>query len=547
MAHQSRQSSIRSCCLLAGLILASFPSSFSCIQEQQPEKADLSSGPESQRGIAFAQKGDFTKAEEAFEQAVTRSSLSERTDAPNDGTAIQRADIRTDDRTILMGVDADLRGGIKPIDMGPGKTGWIEAWSSDGESLTWRVNITRKGKYTVSAILESTGAACAVEVSVDSERLDVPCGDRRWNKVNLGTVQLAAGSRTIQFRSTGLTPLGKFFSLELVTPDAEANLARLSQEQASSTDWMVAAKYGLMFHWTSQTKPRNGVPKPYCDAVRDFDADRFAGMVSQMGAGFLVFTTSHAGFYFPGPNPAIDAILPGRTCQRDLVGDLAKALGRHKIKLELYFHPGHDDNEWWQRAHFNEDKTAYFDLWCKIISQIGRQYGDQVAGFWFDDAAFTYYPFNAPWQKMTAAAKTGNANRVIAYNSWILPKLNNFYEVFAGENAFSTEMIDGDDYLPIGGTGRFTGGPQQGLQGQITAIINEDWGHFKANEPIGPPQYSTDVMVEKIEDSMKRRNVPLLDVEVYQDGTISRETFRMFQAIGRRIGSMKTKRNLSAR
>ena len=77
---------------------------------------------------------------------------------------------------------------------------------------------------------------------------------------------------------------------------------------------MVAAKYGLMFHWTSQTKPRNGVPKPYCDAVRDFDANRFADMVSQMGAGFVVFTTSHAGFYFPGPNPAIDAILPGRTC-----------------------------------------------------------------------------------------------------------------------------------------------------------------------------------------------------------------------------------------
>jgi len=310
---------------------------------------------------------------------------------------------------------------------------------------------------------------------------------------------------------------------------------------------MVAAKYGLMFHWTSQTKPRNGAPKPYCDAVHDFDVDRFADMVSQMGAGFVVFTTSHAGFYFPGPNPVIDAILPGRTCPRDLVGDLAKAFGRHNIKLELYFHPGHDDNEWWPRTHFNEDKTAYFDLWCKIISQIGRQYGDQVAGFWFDDAAFTYYPFNPPWQKMTVAAKTGNANRVIAYNSWILPKLNDFYEVFAGENAFSTQMIDGDGYLPIGGNGRFTGGPQQGLQGQITSIINGDWGHFKTDAPIGPPQYSADVMVEKIEDSMRRRNVPLLDVEVYQDGTISPDTFQMFQAVRQEIYSTNTQRNHTTR
>jgi hypothetical protein len=467
--------------------------------------------------------------------------------APSDSTPNNVADIRTDDRTILMGVDAVRQGGIKPIDMGPGKTGWIESWSSNNDSLTWTALIAKEGKYTISAILESTGTDCAVDVSVDSKRLTVLCGKRRWNKVTLGTVQLAAGSRRIQFQSTGSTPLGKFFSLELVTPDAEANLARLSQQQASSTDWMVAAKYGLMFHWTSQTKPRNGVPKPYCDAVRDFDANRFADMVSQMGAGFVVFTTSHAGFHFPGPNPIIDAILPGRTCQRDLVGDLAKALGRHNIKLELYFHPGHDDNEWWQRTHFNEDKAAYFDLWCKIISQIGQQYGDQVAGFWFDDAAFTYYPFNAPWQKMTAAAKTGNANRVIAYNSWILPKLHDFYEVFAGENAFSTQMIDGDGYLPIGGTGRFTSGPQQGLQGQITAIVNGDWGHFKTDAPIDPPQYSADAMVEKIEDSMRRRNVPLLDVEVYQDGTISPETFQMFQIVHREIDSTNTQRHDPAR
>jgi hypothetical protein len=479
--------------------------------------------------------------------SFVRSSLAQVADTSSDSTAIHHANVRSDDRTILMGVDADRRGGIKPIDMGPGKTGWIESWSSDNDSLTWTADIAREGQYTISAILESTGADCAVEVSVDSVKLDAPCGKERWNKVSLGTIQLATGPRRILFRSTGSTPLGKFFSLEFVTLEAEKNHARLSQQQASSTDWMVAAKYGLMFHWTSQTKPRNGPPKPYCGAVHDFDADRFADAVSQMGAGFVVFTTSHAGFYFPGPNPAIDAILPGRTCPRDLVGDLAKALGRHKIKLELYFHPGHDDNEWWQRTHFREDKAAYFDLWCKIISQIGRQYGEELAGFWFDDAAFTYYPFNAPWRKMTAAAKTGNANRVIAYNSWILPKLNEYYEVFAGENAFSDQMIDGDGHLPIGGTGRFTSGPQQGLQGQITAIINGDWGHFKTDAPIDPPQYSADVMVEKIKDSIRRRNVPLLDVEVYQDGTISPETFQMFQAVSREINSTDTQRNHPAR
>ena len=110
-------------------------------------------------------------------------------------------------------------------------------------------------------------------------------GKRKWNRVTLGAVQLPIGSRTILFRSTGSRPLGKFFSLELVTPQAEENLGRLSRQQASSTDWMVAAKYGLMFHWTSQTKPRS-IPKTilkWC-ATLTWTSPRYAA-VSQMGAG----------------------------------------------------------------------------------------------------------------------------------------------------------------------------------------------------------------------------------------------------------------------
>ena len=58
------------CCLFASLILALFSGSLSRSQERRPQEDDLSSGQELQRGIALAQKGDFKKAEEAFEQAV---------------------------------------------------------------------------------------------------------------------------------------------------------------------------------------------------------------------------------------------------------------------------------------------------------------------------------------------------------------------------------------------------------------------------------------------------------------------------------------------
>src|SRR3984957_8398543 len=72
-APQSR--SVNRCCgrycLWAGLLLALFFSgSLSRAQATRQQNDDLSSGPELQQGIALAQKGDFQKAEEAFEQAV---------------------------------------------------------------------------------------------------------------------------------------------------------------------------------------------------------------------------------------------------------------------------------------------------------------------------------------------------------------------------------------------------------------------------------------------------------------------------------------------
>jgi hypothetical protein len=77
------------------------------------------------------------------------------------------------------------------------------------------------------------------------------------------------------------------------------------------------------------------------------------------------------------------------------------------------------------------------------------------------------------------------------------------------------------------------------LQGQITTIIDGNWGHFKLNTPISPPRYSPDTMITKIRDAISRRNVPTFDVEVYQDGEISAETRALFKEIRRAIKPTK--------
>lgn len=83
MALHSRGQSIGACitlyCLWACLILALFSGFLSRSQEPGQQKDDLSSSPELQRGIALAQKGDFKKAEKAFEQAVALDPRDART------------------------------------------------------------------------------------------------------------------------------------------------------------------------------------------------------------------------------------------------------------------------------------------------------------------------------------------------------------------------------------------------------------------------------------------------------------------------------------
>jgi hypothetical protein len=437
-------------------------------------------------------------------------------------------------RNVLLGADAQVQGQMREQDIGLGKRGWLEGWKDAADSLVWTIDVPQTADYEILAIAEGGGDSRSLQLDVAGRQLRVDLSPQ-WDRLTFGKVRLPAGSTTLQLRSPGAMPVRRFFSLELLRPETKADLERRARKLDASTEPLMAGKYGLMFHWTSDSKPREGPAKPYQNAVRDFDAVRFANMVAETGAGHVVFTTSHAGMYFPGPNAVMDEILPGRTCDRDLVADLAAELGKRGIRLWLYFHPGHDDNEWWKRTYFEQDKKRYFEQWIRIVSEIGQRYGKRIAGFWFDDAIFTYYPYQPPWEQMTRAAKAGNPDRLVTYNSWILPRVCEFYEVFAGESEFSREMIEGHGYLPVGGSGKFTGGPQAGLQGHITTFIEQDWGHFKRDTPIGPPQFTAAEMIAKVQDAVSRRNVPTIDVEIYQDGAISPATLSLLKAVRQAI------------
>ena len=113
-----------------------------------------------------------------------------------------------------------------------------------------------------------------------------------------------------------------------------------------------------MFHWSTTTQPARGPQKPYVEAVNAFDLDAFVDMVRETGAGYVIFTAVHGIMHFPAPLKSIEAVMPGRTCKRDLIGEMAGKLQEYGIALILYFHHGVGDLEWVKASGFFKSRQV---------------------------------------------------------------------------------------------------------------------------------------------------------------------------------------------
>ena len=239
--------------------------------------------------------------------------------------------------------------------------------------------------------------------------------------------------------------------------------------------------------------------------------------------------------YFPAPIRSLEKILPGRTSDRDLVGELADALHKRGITLWLYYHIGAmTDAEWVKASGFFEtDTKRLFDNWCSIVSEVGHRYGDKLAGWWFDDGTVSYYYRSAPWERLTRAAKAGNPQRLIGFNAWELPPATAFQDYSCGEG-FADPSVGG--LLPTGGDGRFPAGIYAGLQACATLVTEQDWGHWKRDSEVGRPKWTAAEMSKLLSEFAARGNVPIFNLEIYQDGTCSAATIDVF----RRASVMQT-------
>ena len=453
--------------------------------------------------------------------------------------------ISGDDITVLWAAEAELHGKLKPPEDADETQGerpylWVEGWHSRDDWFSWTVELGEPQDFqlamTYSCDADAAGSeleikvgASTVEFAAESTRGWIPDWGMEWSsfaKHSLaGSLQLGKGVSTIEFRArkkTGTGELPRLYTLELTPPTEVARLVGIAARARSGracADWFVDAQYGLSFHWTAMSQLRRGEPKPFPQAVADFAVEPFADMVEEAGAGYVIFTSTHAPHFYPAPIEAIERILPGNTCERDLIGDLADALQCRRIPLILYYPGGRSSDDtpaipWGQASGWNDDRESYFRNFCAIFAEIGERYGSKVAGYWFD-----FCPFNVShrFEPLYAAAKTGNPNRIVAWNSWLNRKPSDFQDYWAGEVGEFLALPDPEHHGD--------------LQPHVWFFLDDEWTHEEPDTDIPPPLYRTADLIDHIKAAGERRIPVSMNVGVYQDGTASKATMQQLLEI----------------
>lgn len=424
--------------------------------------------------------------------------------------------------TTLMADDAKGASALTANNPAP-KRIWLEGWQSIEQVLTWQVFAPVEGRYEVTLI--STGIpAVRVTGGMDGP-LNAAIADLGWNRNLLGEIRLPQGTSTLRLElAANLGSAGSLRSLDVLPVAAKDDYQQRVASLRADTSWIRQKGYGVMLQYGAWGYPENGDRNPWEQVAGDFDVAEFARMVDEdMGAKWVIWSITWRGSHFPMPLATVDAIVPDHTIQRDLMADLAAALKSRGIKMMFYYHPGHEDAAWWA-ANWQDPyhKKRFIDNWIAVMTEIGNRYGEDLAGWFFDDGV-CYSP--APFEAMTRAAKSGFPGRLVSYNNWILPILTDFQDVQMGEG------FTGSAETEVGSNGIYEGGPHEGLQAHGMFCVNSyEWGIWRPNT-VTPLNVNADMAIGIVKNANRRGQAMSLNFDMYEDGTVTPETLDMFRQL----------------
>ncbi len=426
------------------------------------------------------------------------------------------------------------------------KNWWVQNFGASGR-LAWTVTVPQAADYHFWALMGADNGqtfSLKVKGASSSQTITTTGG---WNKFDVGTLSLPAGTSTIELTHTG-TATGDTYvkSIEFLREsDVPAYNARIAAARdAGDTTWMQDGKYGLFYQYGSWGYPDNVGPRKSVDQqAADFNVQRFVRTVKETGAGYVIWSWSWWGYKPDMPSDSVDAIIGdgSYTAQRDLIGEVAAALKAEGIGFALYYHEGKEESGWWQKQNWPStfrttgvgDRSTFFTNWKNVVSEIGQRLGDNLDGFFFDDGGSVYYP--APFESLMEAARTGNPERVVAWNNGLerLPRVTEFQDVWFGE--ISAGLAESAGGSPVGGDGIIRSGSNKGLLDHGMLMFENDWGIHNQNQKIGNGSRTSNQTITQIQ-SASSRNIPLdFNLSMYEDGTMSEKTLSILNDVRQAI------------
>ena len=309
-------------------------------------------------------------------------------------------------------------------------------------------------------------------------------------------------------------------------------------------------KWGVFNHYLSvlQNNPicsnSYGKETDWNTLVNEFDVERVAKTLHEIGAGYYVITVMQGTKYMIAPNKAFDEIAgtkPGEACStRDLILDLAEALQKYDIDLFLYFtgdgpYKNHPEGD---RFGFVEPRNVgvtkpFVEKWASVLEEYAVRYGDKVKGWWIDGCYKDYFKYTDELLEIYyKACKKGNPNALVSLNNGV------------GEG----DIIAGykyEDFL-CGEQGDFTVIPKQRFYGNAQAHILAPLGvppDSALEDMMGPGwgcfgvKRSKEYLADYVKRVHQAGGVVTFDIGVYRDGKYDPAQVEVLKYIGQQLSN----------
>ena len=263
--------------------------------------------------------------------------------------------------------------------------------------------------------------------------------------------------------------------------------------------------------------------------VHEFDVDRVARTLHEIGAGYYVLTVMQGTRYMIAPNVTFDRIAgtkPGEACAtRDLIWDMIHALEPYGIDLFLYFTGDgpYKDHPEGDRFGFVEPREVgvtrpFVERWADVLREYSTRYGAHVKGWWIDGCYREYFRYTDDLLALYYnACKEGNPHALVALNNGVT------HTEFSADVPFE-DFICGEctdfDKIP---SSRFFGGAQAHVLAPLGTLadwmpkdlvddmIGPGWGQFGASR-------SREYLADYVDRVHRAGGVVTFDIGVYRDG-----------------------------